>query len=184
MKFLIKNKIYFSAFTLIEALVAISILIIGIISSFSLINHALYNANVIEDRLTAVYLAQEGLELVREIRDSNYVKWLNDVSNVKWNDNLTPGESIISFGDKKLNPITNNSIPYLYYHEDKGIYDYDSSGGAKLTSFKRIITITEGGKADSGDLYELIVTVKMQWQTRGINYSFEIEDHLFNWLSV
>ncbi len=64
-------------FTMIEALVAISILLIGILSVFTLVTKSLATAPVIQDRLVASFLAQEKLEEIRQIRDSNFLKILN-----------------------------------------------------------------------------------------------------------
>ena len=70
-------------FTLVEALVAISILLVGILSAFSLVAKSLASAPVIRDRLVASFLAQEKLEEIRQIRDSNFLKILNGV-NTTW----------------------------------------------------------------------------------------------------
>jgi hypothetical protein len=171
-----KSKINFhlSAFTLVEALIAMSILIIGIISSFILVTRALYNTSIIQDRLTASFLAQEGLESVREIRDSNYIKKINGGSN-GWADGLQSGIYRISF-ENGLEKITDLSEATLYFHDDTGLFDYNSSG--TLTSFKRQIQI------DKISDYELRITITVSWQTKGINYSLQAEDHLFDWLPL
>jgi hypothetical protein len=173
-----KSKINFhlSAFTLVEALIAMSILIIGIISSFILVTRALYNTSIIQDRLTASFLAQEGLELVREIRDSNYINRINNGTG-NWNDGLQPGTYRISFENgNRLETIADPSEATLYFHDDTGLFDYNSSG--TLTSFNRQIQI------DQISDYELRVTVIVSWQTKGINYSLQGEDHLFDWLPL
>ena len=91
-----QNKRYKSGFTLVEALVALSILIVGIISGFILVTKALYDVTIIQDRLIASFLAQEGLELVRQIRDTNYLKTLDGTS-TDWDDNLkTDGDYLVS----------------------------------------------------------------------------------------
>ena len=61
-------------FTLIELVISIFLLcfvIIGVYNAFSII---VILTSDTSDRLTATYLAQEGIEIVRNIRDTN---WLN-----------------------------------------------------------------------------------------------------------
>ena len=63
-----------AGFTIIELIISISILsvaIVGIFSAFSIITILTSDS---ADRLTGTYLAQEGMEIVRNIRDNN---WLN-----------------------------------------------------------------------------------------------------------
>ncbi len=62
-----------TGFTLIEIIIAIAILSFGIIlvyGSFASVVNSTYN---ISARFTAAYLAQEGFEIVRNIRDTNFI---------------------------------------------------------------------------------------------------------------
>ena len=60
---------------LIEVIVALSILVTGILSSYFLIIRALASYRFIADRLVAANLIQEKIESVRQIRDNNYANW-------------------------------------------------------------------------------------------------------------
>jgi type II secretory pathway pseudopilin PulG len=173
------------AFTLVEALVALSILIVGIISGFILVTKALYDVTIIQDRLTASFLAQEGLELVRQIRDTNYLKKLNEGTG-NWDDGLNNGDNIVivntNTGSVTLLSSSNPSYdPYLYYHPLTGLYDHDSSGSK--TSFQRVINIYHIPPNDP-NANEIRVQSIMDWKSKNINFEFTAEDHLFNWLSI
>jgi Tfp pilus assembly protein PilV len=74
-RIIIKNKKTNSkkAFSLIEALVAISILMVGILGAFILVVRTLASTPVVQARLVAANLSQEGIELVRKIRDTNFI---------------------------------------------------------------------------------------------------------------
>ncbi|PIZ89621.1 MAG: hypothetical protein COX89_00565 [Candidatus Nealsonbacteria bacterium CG_4_10_14_0_2_um_filter_37_10] len=74
----IKNK----SFTLIEVLVAVSVLIIGVLGVFTVVQNITFSAQINSSKLAATYLAQEGLELVKNQRDSN---WL---AGSPWDSNL------------------------------------------------------------------------------------------------
>ena len=59
-------------FTLLEVLLALSVLSVGIMAAFTL---ALANLNTARDnyqRIRAANLAREGLELARNVRDTNW----------------------------------------------------------------------------------------------------------------
>jgi len=64
-------------FTLIESLLAIGVLIVGVLSAFILVVRSLSNIPLIQSRLIAANLAQEGIELIRQKRDTNYIQKLD-----------------------------------------------------------------------------------------------------------
>jgi type II secretory pathway pseudopilin PulG len=170
------------AFTLIEVLIAITVLIIGILSGFILVTKALYNVAVIKDRLTASFLAQEGIELTRQIRDSNFLRILDsEEESADWRDGLGDGTYIIeskvdSEESIRLVPIEEDQNRFLFYDNVLKIYNYDDNG--EPTSFNRKIKIT----TISDD--EIRVESIMQWKTRTIDFDLFVEDHLYNWMKL
>lgn len=72
-------------FTLVEVVVAISILTIGILGIFRVVQDITFSSQINSSKLTAAYLAQERIEQVKNKRDSN---WL--VGN-SWDSNLPSG---------------------------------------------------------------------------------------------
>ena len=75
-----------NSFTLIETLVAISLLTVGTVGAFTLIQKTIAFTSVVSSQLQASYLSQEGIEIVRNIRDTNYLKGEN------WNEGLPQGD--------------------------------------------------------------------------------------------
>ncbi len=76
---LILNSKYYSLKSnsgqvLVEATVALSILIIGYISILALLNRSLGQSSLIADQTIATYLASEGLEVVRNLIDAQPLK--------------------------------------------------------------------------------------------------------------
>jgi len=72
-----------AGFTLVEALVAISILMIAIASPMTLAQKGLSTATLSKDQMIASFLAQDAIEAVKNIRDqiavsSNSGDWLNN----------------------------------------------------------------------------------------------------------
>lgn len=63
-----------SGFTIGEALLAGFVLTVGLVSVSALITGSLRNTFDTRDEITAIGLAQEGVELVRNVRDNNIAK--------------------------------------------------------------------------------------------------------------
>ena len=168
-------------FTLLEVVAAIFILTLGLGASFSLIQQTLAMASVVESKLTAVYLAQEGIEIIRNIRDTN---WLEQRAGMNsWDDGLTVCDPCCE-GDYRTDTspsLTLNSLLQCDYDQlhfldinEDGFYSYATSGSFVPTKFKRKITIeTEPGKAK--------ISVEVKWTERGKFYNIEICEDITNW---
>ncbi len=78
MKKILKNK---KGFSLLEILVSIAVILIGILPIMNLFAGTLNEEIANRKRLTAIYLAQEGSEIVRQLRD------LNIKDGIAWDDN-------------------------------------------------------------------------------------------------
>ena len=86
-----KNK----AFTLIETLVAISIFTMSILGLMSILASSISNTTYAKQKMTATYLAQEGIEYARNKRDNHFLDgsgWSNGRSgfNDLSDDEITP----------------------------------------------------------------------------------------------
>lgn len=86
---------------LIEALIAVSIILAAIISTLTLIISSINAGRVSIDKLIAASLAREGIEIVRNIRDGNWI----DPSGVDWSD------GIIATNDNTAIPIIDEIPP-------------------------------------------------------------------------
>lgn len=150
-------------FTLVETLVSLVILAVALIpimnlsSSISKVNSAL------QDSLVASGLAQEGIEVIRAIRDTN---WFN---NRAFDSGLSDGIYQVEWNSTTLLSYNNNPTLNL----NSGRYTYTNGTPSK---FSRTIAIT---KINTG---ELKVVSTVTWIERGgINKSIGAESHLFNW---
>ncbi len=90
-KLAIKNQNFKNGFSFIELLLSISIISIGLVGVAGLVVYNLSFSKLSSERLIATNLAQEGIEVVRNIRDSN---WLEGNS---FDSNISPGLSIPIF---------------------------------------------------------------------------------------
>ncbi len=75
-------------FTLVETMVAVTILTLAIVGPLFAANQAIVAARTSRDQLTAVYLAQEAVEYVRLMRDDAFLARhpSSDASAVGWQD--------------------------------------------------------------------------------------------------
>lgn len=153
-------------FTIIEILAAIFVLTVGMIGVLTVIQQTMAYGEILNERLTAIYLVQEGIEIVRNIRDGN---WLEPASS--WDANLTAGDWE---GDYTM---TDSLILWMgdgrNLKIDGGFYKYSDNG--TTTSFKRRITI-EKPEAD-----QLKATVTVNWEARGATSSISAQEELYNW---
>ncbi len=155
---------------IIEAIIAIFIITISILVFVALLARATALNRVINDRYTAVYLAAEGIEVVKNIVDGNYIQ------GKAWND---IGINLVNHGEYELDYTSKalkiSQIPYnpLKFDRTTGIYDYNIA--SVDSPFKRKITI------DVISAGEIRVNSIVTWRTGGVNYEINLEDHFFDW---
>jgi len=188
---MLKNK---NGFTLIETIIAVFILIIGILGSYTVFYDIYSKSGGLSHKLTAAYLSQEGIEVIRNMRDNNWVK-----NNSNWLSKIAESNNCSNGCDFEVDYKTGTSydlnqdiglMPYgtsgdfLNINGD-GLYSYDSN--SPETIFKRKITITTGLSNDSGsndifgssDIFKVDSTVS--WQYKGKEFFVKIVDFLYNW---
>src|SRR3989344_1098546 len=123
---------YQRGFSVIEVIVAIAILASAGVALWILSAISLRTVRIARQELIAANLAQEGIEIVRNIRDSN---WLDDrradddgtncapAPPVSWRDGLCNGQWRVSYTEQNLLAVGAN--PRLRIDTD-GFYQYDS----------------------------------------------------------
>ena len=162
-------------FTLLEVIIAISILTVAIGGIYALIQQTLRAASLANSKLIAAHLSQEGVEIVRNFRDNN---WLNQrfSTSTSWRAGLGAGDYEVDYDDTVPTSFVGEGR-YLYIGGTNGFYTYLNSPGDIQTKFKRKITITDTGVGDD----EIEVAVKVFWQERGGEYEIEVVENLYNW---
>ncbi len=158
------------AFTLIETLVAIAILLIAVVGPISLIGNAIHNLYYAKDEMIAIHLAQEGIEVVRQVRDSNMLD-----GGIPWDSWIASGNYIINVNslDTPVVAYGGGTDPQPVYVDVQGLYN--QSGGT-ATQFKRMVTTSN---VDIGRQIKVMSTVT--WTTGGQIGSVIATDYLFKW---
>lgn len=167
-----------NGFTMMEIVAAIFIITVGALGIFSLVSQTVSFISDSFSRLTATYLAQEGIEIVRNIRDSNYLKMRLDPEAL-WDEGLPVGEWEADFTTQNLNQ------PYggTYLNIDSnGFYSYSSGTPIK---FKRKIRIFDKVNLD-GDPEEIPdmmkISVEVSWEEKGRSHQVTAQENLYLWL--
>jgi type II secretory pathway pseudopilin PulG len=157
-----------AGFTLIEALVALTLLTVGLIPAFLQASNAVALSASIRNTLIAAHVAQEGIEITRSIRDSN---WFAGRPFSAGLDSCDSG-CRVQWDVQEVLPISGRGQQPLRQAKEAGLLQYDSGDE---TLFSRTMVITPVGAG------ELQVSSQVNWRERSGNKSFVIEYHLYDW---
>ena len=150
-------------FTIIEALVTLVLLSLALVPMFYFTSVATTTSFYIRDDMISAHLAQEGLEVVRAMRDAN---WFNSRP---FDSGLGDGVYRVEYNSNALIALgTNPSLSIA-----NGVYSYQAGA---VTPFQRTITIT---KINAG---EIRVVAAVSRPTKGGDIkTISAESHLFDW---
>ncbi|MBU4536793.1 prepilin-type N-terminal cleavage/methylation domain-containing protein [Patescibacteria group bacterium] len=167
-----KNNRLQRGFTLIETFVAIAVLLIAMSGPLVLVTKGLSISKMAKGQITAIYLAQEAIEYMRNVRDTNILNrrtWLTGLeectnfgSKCKID---SPAQIVSSCSLSGCENLKYNSVSYLYGY---------TSGDISL--FKREIEVNEITPDK-----ELEIVVTMYWNEGPNNREFTIKERLLNW---
>ncbi|PIT96853.1 hypothetical protein COT82_00920 [Candidatus Campbellbacteria bacterium CG10_big_fil_rev_8_21_14_0_10_35_52] len=164
-------------FTMIESLVAISVLAMSIIGPMTIASKSLSSAMFSRDQITAFYLAQEAVEFVRNARDENNIQgnenWLDGDINICRNGNVCTIDIIETLGNQIKQCIGGTgSCPVLKYDDNINFYTYKSGADSKFT---REIQLTEINNREEE------IKVTLSWETGFLNKNFVVKENIFDW---
>jgi len=156
-------------FSLMEVIIAMAVIVTALITLIALISSVVSGLKPAEFKLTATNLAQEGLEIVRNIRDSNWLSYKRAPEN--WRDGLAAGDYRVQYDQSALLFWADSFLKI----DNNGFYQYDSGSN---TPIRRKITIGHIGNN------QIKVVSEVTWQDKGKSYTVEAESRLYNWLEV
>ena len=175
-------------FTLVETLVAIFIFASSIVVMLTVTSGGISEVSVLRNKITASYLAQEGIELVRNSRDRNILNeqnaslgWQQFIaetgacqSSVGCNFSLLPGPtpSILACSTSPNDPCQ------IAAGISSNVYVPETLNSLQLnpTIFHRKITITPTATSE-----EAQATVVVTWQQGLSTQSITLEEYLYSW---
>ncbi len=177
-------------FTIIETLVALSIFSFSILALLVVTSQGTANTNFTKNKLSALYLAQEGIEMIRNMRDSA------SLAGGAWNDsfhNNAPFQlsscysSGQSFGcdidSQTLTifacPIAREACGNLGYDSSSGFYRSGSFAQSLADSgFSRLIRLRDIGNE------EVEVTAIVSWNQGSQSKSVTLSEDLLDWATI
>ena len=164
---------------MVEAMVAMSVIIIGLLGAFALSSSSIGLNRTAADRYIAVNLAGEGIELVKNIIDQNIM--LVELENVAWNRGVLPGSYEIDYNDPGLRAVEGDERILFFSEKGSGYYAYDDGDLDSIIyaqtkqKIKRII------KIENISLEHIKVTSTVSWNDKdGSRLSFFVEDHFYD----
>jgi prepilin-type N-terminal cleavage/methylation domain-containing protein len=162
-----KNK---KAFTLIETLVSLMMISIALLGIYSAIAKYTQQTKQMKENYTASLLGQEGIEIVRNMRDTNWV------SRAAFANGLTGGTACSGdTGGWQADHTATGSANLVAYAgaylntDSDGFYTYSAG---TVTPYKRQICIVQDTNTDI-----LHVSVIVRWTS----HTTTIREDLYNW---
>jgi len=181
--------------SLMETILAVGLVMSVIIGSLTIGIYTTRIGRTSQNKIIAMNLAREGIEVVRNIRDTNWLKESEGIINeepdpdriYQWNDgfSINGNYKIDQYVQtspqekwfqklKDAGTCGNDNTCWLYLDSDYGFYSLDSDEGNN-TGFSRIIEITN---IDSNTIQ---VVSRINWQENGKDKEFKLEEKLTDW---
>ena len=157
--------------TLVETIMAVGIITMALVAILSLGAKSIYSSTQDKEEIVASNLAREGMEIVRAVRDSN---WLDPSKNAF--DGLGNGDWIISYNDTgaitQADSADINTCNNCKLYFTNGLYQH-TAGVA--TPYKRLVKISSLATGEKK------VVSKVSWTIKGRARSFNLETYLTDW---
>ena len=178
-------------FTFVETLVAITVLLVAIVAPMSLAQDGIVAARLAQDQIVAFYLGQEGIEVVKNLRDNN--RLINaaggqlsgaELSNCTVSDPESAEEGCIvdasqaPGGQFYTERCSGGCEPIRLRDATPRMYLYSTTGSV-ATKYTREVKVWN----PTADINEAVVEVTVSWLfgKSGLIKTYKVRDYLYNW---
>jgi len=173
-------------FTLVETLVAITLIMTAIVAPMALTVQSLESAYYARDQITASNLAQEALEAVRSVRDANILATATQVTPVNLFQGILPTCATSCYVDATSIPnptLTDCSGSCPPLQTDGQLFAYNHPSWT-TTNFTRSVQTTVVWSDAGGNAQEIHVTATVVWQTAAYkSEQIQLSENLYNWVT-
>lgn len=199
---LMKNVNTQRGFTMIETLVAVFILMLAITGPLYFVSQSLQSAYYARDQVTAFYLTQESVELIKNIRDTNALTktcdeaqyWLSCNDHVV--DDLTactgPYGCVVGLTHDKrvyVAGCSNDNDSDCVLRENTSSIDdlefaYSGSSGWAPSRFQKRVYIEIKNDPPYAGGSEAEVVIRVNWRSGTIDRDFVVRQNITNWVPI
>lgn len=184
----IKKTFTSSGFVLIEVIASISILMLAIPAALTVASKSVFLARYSKDQVIATYLAEEGIEIIRNKRDENMLAgnpWTTGI----WAGDCKAGlKCIVDYGPLSTEPTITTCVGVcsfvLNVDPTSGAYSHQVGGTWVPTKFSRYIQTDDvpcnGGGGPSGN--EICVRSVVTYIAGGITKTITMTENLTPWV--
>lgn len=180
------NTIPMRGFTLVETLVAITVVVTAMVGPLYAVQQSLNASRTAREQLIASSLAQEGVEYVRGIRDSNYLytlrtgavrSWLYGLNGTGGSVNCVTATCVIDPTRDMQSAVTRMASPSPLYLSSENLYTQVAvvPTPTKYTRTVQLAPVT-------GSVTEMTLTVIVTWTAKNQTRTVTITERLHNWL--
>lgn len=180
-------------FTLVETLVAVFLLSVAVASSMTMIQKSLQSSIYSKDEITASFLAQDVIEYIHNLRDTNYLRIAHCTDNPgdpgcsptpTWLDGLENCDNnhcTIDTTDDTVTPCISTCTAVLRYNQTSRFYTYAAAANSSPSKFVRDVIITDINDGDVDEVdNEIKVRVTMSWRAGAGTQQIVVTEHLLN----
>jgi hypothetical protein len=169
---------------LIESIISISLVLLGLIGAFNLVSSSLRENKSVSLKATATYLAAEGIEVTKNIIDTDVQSpdntWLQTI--------LDNNESVlfeVAYDSAAPSFIVSTSTTPLVIDKTTGVFRYAIPGDESnetITLFSRTISATRITDPESSEQAVRVIST-VEWRERGTPQKVSLETIFTNWRS-
>jgi len=138
-------------FSIGEAVISVFVLAVGLVATVNLFTSSLSYLMNSRDHIVASQLAQEGVELIRNVRDNN---WANDRDSFDYFPTSPGGNCIIDKDYLSGDIDCTSHLTGLYYYGD--FYVHNNSAG-EATKFQREIELSYNATDDEFTVTSIVI---------------------------
>jgi Tfp pilus assembly protein PilV len=187
-----------SGFSLVETLVAITILLLVIVGPMSISSSVSRSTSYSSDQVIASFLAQEGAELVQKARDDLQLQYYAGEVSTPWDDFVSTVSSsrysdcfdsdgcglyLINSTDQLADAIdcaSSRCRVFLRGKANLDSYTHRQGSGSTVTPYTRVIKLSHPSSGVANREVEVISRVSWQPENQRRVQTVEVKTYLFN----